>query len=225
MSNGKKKMNKDTRRLLIIAAVLIVIFIAYKTGIADSPAEPVAGGGDSGGLMTLPPVTETEQVRPAVEEPDPTAVPQVMEEEPVQPAEEPVPQPEEEPAYTEDYPEDIGYTDGETLDEYGTYSGAEDVAYYLHVYGHLPDNYITKAEAEDAGWVASKGNLWKVAYGACIGGDRFGYYEGLLPKGEKYYECDVNYEGGYRGEERLIFTDDGDVYYTNDHYKSFTKLY
>ncbi len=219
-------MNKDTRRLLIIAAVLIVIFIAYKTGIADSPSEPVAGGGESSGLMTLPPVTETEQVQAAVEEPDPTAAPQVTEEEPARPTEEPVPQPEEEePAYTEDYPEDIGYTDGETLDEYGTYSSAEDVAYYLHVYGHLPDNYITKAEAEDEGWVSSKGNLWKVAYGACIGGDRFGNYEGLLPKGEKYYECDVNYEGGYRGEERLIFTDDGDVYYTNDHYKSFTKLY
>ena len=101
----------------------------------------------------------------------------------------------------------------------------EDVAYYLHTYGHLPDNYITKAEAEDAGWNSYEGNLWDVAYGASIGGDRFGNYEGQLPKGEKYYEADVNYEGGYRGGERIVYTEDGDIWYTADHYESFEKLY
>ena len=125
-----------------------------------------------------------------------------------------------------DYAGDYSYTDGVgALDEYGTYSGAEDVAYYLHVFGHLPDNYITKAQAEDAGWVSTEGNLWDVAYGMSIGGDRFGNREGLLPAGETYYECDVNYAGGYRGEERIIYTDDGDVYYTDDHYESFIRLY
>ena len=123
-----------------------------------------------------------------------------------------------------DYAGDFGYTDS-VPDEDGTYSGTEDVAYYLHVYGHLPDNYITKDEAEDAGWISSEGNLWEVAYGTSIGGDRFGNREGLLPDGEQYYECDVNYSGGYRGEERLVYTDDGDVYYTADHYESFEKLY
>ena len=220
--NRKKKMNKDTKRLLVIAAAIIVIFLIYKVS-GGSPAQPVAGGGEStGGLMTLPPVAETEQAQPALEEPNPTATPQLEPAQSVEAPEQPV---EDEPAYTEEYPEEIGYSDGETLDEYGTYSSAEDVAYYLHVYGHLPDNYITKAEAEDEGWVSTRGNLWDVAYGVSIGGDRFGNREGLLPKGEQYYECDVNYSGGYRGEERLIFTDDGDVYYTNDHYKSFEKLY
>jgi len=123
-----------------------------------------------------------------------------------------------------DYAGDFSYT-GDEPEEDGTYSGTEDVAYYLHVYGHLPNNYITKDEAEDAGWISSEGNLWEVAYGASIGGDRFGNREGLLPEGEQYYECDVNYSGGYRGEERLVYTDDGDVYYTADHYESFEKLY
>ena len=109
--------------------------------------------------------------------------------------------------------------------ESGSYTEVEDVAYYLHTYGHLPDNYITKSEAEDAGWVSTKGNLWDVAYGSSIGGDRYWNSEGQLPKGEKYYECDVNYEGGYRGEERIVYTDDGDVWYTSDHYESFEKLY
>ena len=109
--------------------------------------------------------------------------------------------------------------------ESGSYTEVEDVAYYLHTYGHLPDNYITKSEAEDAGWLSYKGNLWDVAYGASIGGDRYGNYDGQLPKGERYYEADVNYDGGYRGEERIVYTDDGDVWYTSDHYESFEKLY
>ena len=105
------------------------------------------------------------------------------------------------------------------------YTEVEDVAYYLHTYGHLPDNYITKAEAEDAGWNSSAGNLWDVAYGSSIGGDRFYNNEGQLPKGERYYEADVNYDGGYRGGERIVYTDDGDIWYTSDHYESFERLY
>ena len=109
-------------------------------------------------------------------------------------------------------------------DEYYT---PEDVALYLHLYGHLPSNYITKEDAQDAGWVSSKGNLWKVTDHKVIGGSRFGNYEGSLPtaKGRKYYECDVNYYGGYRGEERLVYSNDGLIYYTDDHYNTFTLLY
>jgi len=111
-----------------------------------------------------------------------------------------------------------------TVDEDGEYTAPEDVALYIHTFGHLPDNFITKNEARDLGWDNSRGNLWDVAPGKSIGGDRFGNYEGLLPDGS-YRECDVNYEGGYRGAERLIYGQDGSVYYTNDHYKSFTQLY
>ena len=109
--------------------------------------------------------------------------------------------------------------------EDGSYTAVEDVAYYLHTYGHLPDNYITKAEAEDAGWVSTEGNLWDVAYGSSIGGDRYWNSDGQLPKGEKYYEADVNYDGGYRGGERIVYTEDGSVWYTSDHYESFEQLY
>ena len=111
-----------------------------------------------------------------------------------------------------------------TVDEDGEYTAPEDVALYIHTFGHLPDNFITKNQARDLGWDNSRGNLWDVAPGKSIGGDRFGNYEGLLPDGS-YRECDVNYEGGYRGAERLIYGQDGSVYYTNDHYKSFTQLY
>ena len=107
------------------------------------------------------------------------------------------------------------------------YDTPEEVAEYLHLYGELPPNYITKEEARDLGWDNSRGNLRDVAPGMSIGGDYFGNYEGMLPekKGRRYTECDVNYEGGYRGGERIVFSNDGLIYYTDDHYESFTLLY
>lgn len=109
----------------------------------------------------------------------------------------------------------------------GSYSNRDEVAEYIHVFGTLPQNYITKKEAEAAGWNKSEGNLWSVAEGKSIGGDYFGNREGLLPDadGRIYYECDVNYSGGYRGPERIVFSNDGLIFYTPDHYESFEQLY
>lgn len=114
-----------------------------------------------------------------------------------------------------------------TLDPDGYYSTKEEVALYLHTYEELPYNYLTKEEARALGWEASEGNLWEVTDEYLIGGDRFGNREGLLPEDSDrhYYEADVNYEGGYRGPERLVYSNDGLIYYTDDHYDSFTLLY
>lgn len=114
-----------------------------------------------------------------------------------------------------------------SVEESGVYSTKDEVALYLHLYGHLPENYITKQEAEQLGWNSKEGNLWEVAPGKSIGGNRFGNYEGLLPnkKGRKYFECDIDFEGGYRGAKRLIYSSDGLIYYTEDHYNSFEQLY
>ena len=111
-------------------------------------------------------------------------------------------------------------------EEDGHYSSAEDVALYLMLYGHLPDNFITKKEAQALGWDSREGNLWDVAPGMSIGGDVFGNREGLLPgkKGRVYYECDIDYEGGYRGGKRIVFSNDGLIYYTQDHYETFECL-
>lgn len=109
----------------------------------------------------------------------------------------------------------------------GQYTDKVRVAEYIHKYGHLPDNFITKREAQDLGWESSKGNLNKVAPGMSIGGDKFGNYEGQLPKakGRKYYECDIDYKSGRRGAKRIIYSSDGLIFYTDDHYNSFTQLY
>ncbi|MFL2100431.1 ribonuclease domain-containing protein [Desemzia sp. FAM 23989] len=107
------------------------------------------------------------------------------------------------------------------------YSTKEDVAAYLNEFGELPPNYLTKKEAEALGWDNSEGNLWEVTDQMSIGGDRFGNYEELLPeaKGRVYYEADINYDGGFRGAERIVFSNDGLIFYTGDHYETFEQLY
>lgn len=115
--------------------------------------------------------------------------------------------------------EDVSVVEGET------YSSPEEVAAYIDAYDELPENYITKSEAESMGWESNQGNLWEVTDEMSIGGDHFGNYEELLPTDDEYREADVNYDGGYRGPERIIYSDDGDIYYTDDHYESFEQLY
>ena len=114
----------------------------------------------------------------------------------------------------------------ETLDEDGSYTTKEDLALYIHLYGHLPPNFITKDEARAAGW--NGGSLEPYCPGKCIGGDRFGNREGQLPreKGRTWTECDVNTLGARsRGAERIVFSNDGLIFYTGDHYESFEQLY
>ena len=157
---------------------------------------------------TVPPQSE-----PAQSEPAPTPAPGSSAEpqEPEEPAEPEEPDEPDEPAL---------------LDPEGTYTTKEDVALYIHQYGELPVNFITKQEAEDLGW--SGGGLEKYAPGMCIGGNRFGNREGLLPKaeGRVYTECDIDTLGAAkRGAKRIVFSNDGLIYYTDDHYESFELLY
>ena len=108
-----------------------------------------------------------------------------------------------------------------------SYSTKDEVAAYIHQFNELPPNYLTKDEAEALGWDNAEGNLWEVTDGMSIGGDFFGNREGLLPKksGRTYYEADIDYDGGFRGAERIVFSNDGLIFYTDDHYESFEQLY
>lgn len=120
---------------------------------------------------------------------------------------------------------EIARTDLE-LEIDGVYTTKEDVALYIHTYGELPQNFMTKDEARDLGWEG--GGLEDYAPGMCIGGDRFGNYEGLLPDadGRSWTECDIDTLGAdSRGAKRIVFSNDGLIYYTDDHYESFTLLY
>ncbi len=113
------------------------------------------------------------------------------------------------------------------VEEEGVYTSKEEVAAYIYKFGHLPDNFITKKEAKELGWDNKAGNLHEVAPGMSIGGDYFGNYEGILPEedGREYSECDIDYQGGYRDAKRIVYSNDGLIYYTEDHYESFELLY
>lgn len=138
------------------------------------------------------------------------------------PEEETVPEKEPETEADEEYSEEAE----DFIDEDGTYTTKEDVALYIHTYGKLPSNFMTKQQAQELGWQG--GSLEPYAPGMCIGGNRFGNYEGILPEknGRKYTECDIDTLGASkRGAKRIVFSNDGLIYYTDDHYESFELLY
>lgn len=94
---------------------------------------------------------------------------------------------------------------------------------YVKENNELPDYYLTKGEARKQGWIASKGNLCDVLPGKAIGGDHFSNREKTLPTANKYFEADVNYNCGNRNADRIVFTKDGEVWLTKNHYKTFEK--
>lgn len=99
-----------------------------------------------------------------------------------------------------------------------------DVAAHIRQYASLPSNYITKAQAKALGWENKLGNLATVAPGKSIGGDIFQNKEQLLPgsNGRIWYEADINYTSGFRGTDRILYSNDGLIYRTSDNYKSWS---
>ncbi len=180
---------------------------------------------------------ETKPTRPAATEPaevtqpetKPAAKPTVPEQpEQEAPVETTQPeQPEPEPPVEPTQPKPNPSKPAGKLDPDGSYTTKEDVGLYIHLYGRLPKNFMTKSQAKQYGW--KKGALEPYAPGYCIGGDTFGNREGLLPKApdRTYKECDIDTLGSRsgRGSRRIVFSNDGLVYFTADHYKSFTLLY
>lgn len=123
---------------------------------------------------------------------------------------------------------EAAHVPSDAIAEDGAYTSKDDVALYLHTYGHLPGNYVTKDEAEDAGWKTEGLSVEEACPGMSIGGDRFGNREGKLPKanGRTWYECDIDYNGGRsRSAKRIVYSNDGLIYYTEDHYNTFEQLY
>ena len=207
-----------------IALLLAVLTILSLTACGSVDKEPVEAGLEvlDAVLDEMQEIEEQQAAEEAAGEdsiPDELPPDEDLPEEVFTEPEEPIPEEpvQEEPAETEE---------PELLDEYGTYTTKEDVALYIHLYGELSANFMTKKEARDLGWEG--GGLEPYAPGMCIGGNRFGNYEKLLPeaKGRTYTECDIDTLGASkRGAKRIVFSNDGLIYYTDDHYESFELLY
>lgn len=185
------------RILGLAAALLIVLFIGVRSFMASPSPEPV----QPAAVPTASSAIETPGSEPS---PETTEMPVIAV------TEDPSPEPQT----------------AEMLDEDGTYDTKEDVALYLYQYGKLPSNFMTKNKARKKGW--SSGPLHLKVKGKCIGGDKYSNFEGLLPEkdGRVYYECDINtLHSKSRGPERIVYSNDGLIYYTPDHYESFELLY
>lgn len=193
--SGRKKLNK--RQILLIAAVALAAVLLLTGRLTPAGLINSLLGTD------IPEAQQTyESVQPAETAED---LPLAEKNEPSEDAAEP---------------------EQTAIDEDGEYTSKEDVALYIHTYGKLPQNFIKKNEAKKLGWEG--GSLEPYAPGRSIGGDRFGNYEGLLPEaeGRRYTECDIDTMGrSSRGAKRIVFSNDGLIYYTGDHYKSFELLY
>lgn len=193
--SGRKKLNK--RQILLIAAVALAAVLLLTGRLTPAGLINSLLGTD------IPEAQQTyESVQPAETS---EALPQAEKSEP---------------------PEETAELEQAAIDEDGEYTSREEVALYIHTYGKLPQNFIKKNEAKKLGWEG--GSLEPYAPGRSIGGDRFGNYEGLLPEaeGRRYTECDIDTMGrSSRGAKRIVFSNDGLIYYTGNHYKSFELLY
>ena len=192
---------------LLLAALLILLSSCALPYYSLEPMQQQDYTAEFGDLVLLPDEDEPAAPDPI---PDPEPIPEPEPDPEPEPEPEPDPEPEE-PAL---------------LDEDGSYTTKEEVALYIHQYGHLPSNFITKFYAESLGWKG--GSLEPYAPGKCIGGTYFGNYEGRLPEkpGRTYTECDIGTLGKKsRGAKRIIFSNDGLIYYTDDHYETFELLY
>lgn len=190
---------KRTKRFLSLLFALLLLASLFGCGMTPVPVpDPVSPESEiDAPVFTLEP---SEHAEPSAQDVDTPA-----------PSETPAPEPTDTPC---------------PVSEDGEYWTKDEVALYIHLFGHLPKNYISKSKAQDLGWTG--GSLEPYAPGCSIGGGYFGNYEGLLPekKGRKYTECDIDTRGKKsRGAKRIVFSNDGLIYYTDDHYETFTLLY
>ena len=199
------------KKLLSVLLAALMLFTLCACGKNSQTPESIAPAEDiSVSAEDIPDITEKLTAEPETTSNQPNAPPEEQ----------------TAPAVTAEIPAAPETSEPAAIDENGSYTSREDVALYIHTYGHLPQNFITKKEAQALGW--GGGSLEPYALGKCIGGDRFGNYEGLLPEkdGRSYTECDIDTLGkDSRGAKRIVFSNDGLIYYTDDHYESFTLLY
>ena len=220
---------KHMKRILsfLIASLLLASFAGCLLSADPSAVRPDPASEIEAPVFTLAPDEASASDSPSAaisdtEAPAPTQASLPTPEPTDQPTAEPTAKPTDAPTPTA-APTDTPCP----VSEDGAYWTKDEHALYIHLYGRLPKNYITKEKAKSLGWPGS-GSLDPYASGCSIGGDYFGNYEGLLPKkkGRKYTECDIDTRGKKsRGAKRIVFSNDGLIYYTDDHYESFTLLY
>lgn len=195
------KILKNTAALLL---VLLMLFAAVSCDLLNEIGKIIEDLPTETPYSTETPATSADTPMPTTETPMPsTDTPAPSTDTPAAPTETPV--------------------NRITVEQNGKYYDLEHVVMYLHTYGKLPANYITKTAAGELGWTG--GTPERFVKGFAIGGDYFGNGEKLLPTNTKYNECDLETLGADgRGAKRLVYSKDKHYYYSDDHYESFREV-
>ena len=213
MNRMSRYYTKIQKAVLTVASVLFAVMLAGCTPEAQQFADAVARLQEAQQTQIA---IEQEGTVPSADNEIERAIAEAEQESGISPQEEEEAAPAEEQAVsTEEY----------AVKEGAYYYDLQNVVLYLDCYHRLPDNYITKNEARDLGWEG--GSVEDYCEGAAIGGDRFGNREGVLPQNGKtvYFECDIDTHGWKnRGSRRLIYTKDGEYFYSPDHYETYRKV-
>ena len=193
-------MKKNLYSMLVTVLAIALLVGAFLMNRPGEPEDPTP--------VPLPIEDPVNNTDPApIEEPDPEVDPD----------------PVEDPSSNTDPAADPAAAEIEIYED-GIYDTKDEVAFYIYTFHKLPSNYMTKKEARKHGW--ENGALNRVIKGMCIGGDYYGNYEGVLPEGYEYHECDIDtIKKKGRGEKRIVYSDTWDIYYTEDHYETFELLY
>lgn len=107
-----------------------------------------------------------------------------------------------------------------------TKNGIAGADWWLKHYRKLPEYYISKQEAEQLGYKPFLGNLWQVLPKKMITKGVYHNRNRHLPSapGRVWYEADINYVRGWRGTDRILYSSDGLIFVTYDHYLTFYEI-
>lgn len=106
-----------------------------------------------------------------------------------------------------------------------TYEGINGADYTLTHENTLPNYYLSKAELIDTGWKPGKfPSNW--VPGKMLAGGIYNNKNQHLPEtaGRTWYEADINYYSGKRNSSRILYSNDGLVFATFDHYSTFSEI-
>ena len=107
-----------------------------------------------------------------------------------------------------------------------TINGIDGADWWLKYLKKLPKYYITRSEAKNNGWDPKLGNLKESCPQKMISGGEYFNSNGHLPNapGRVWYEADINYKSGYRNTQRIVYSKDGLIFVTYDHYVTFYEI-
>ncbi len=106
-----------------------------------------------------------------------------------------------------------------------TENGDDGADYWIKYFGELPKYYVTKNEAKSSGWRQSKSPENYIPDKMIMGGIYHNKNDHLPnAPGRIWYEADINYYEGKRNGHRFLWSNDGLMFVTYNHYETFYEI-